>query len=571
MAFRIRPIRVPIIGVDKFSKEFGAISKKLTKAGQSLTQVGQKMTRNVTLPVVAAGAAILATAGDFEASMNQVGVLTNANAKQFEMLEKRARELGATTQFSASEAADGMISLAMAGLDVGEVYKAIPGSLQLAAAAGIGLGEAADIATNIMTPFGKTAKDLTAINDALANTFTRTNTNMVQLAEAMTFVAPIAGPMKISLNETAAALGLMSKSGLKASRAGTSLRGILSRLVNPSREAADALTALKIPKENIIDAKGNVRSLIDVVRAFEEAGAGPAELLKIFGDRAGPGMAALVKEGSKSLETLTGQTKIEGRAAEVAEARMKGLFGQLKALKSAAQELAISFGEAGLLDAATKLVTKITGLIRRFSQASAATKNFILWTGGILAAIGPVLTAIGVGIKIFGFWAGVIAKIAPILAVLKGVLVAVGSTLMAVITSPVTLFIAAAAIWINNIRLIVKHWDELISAFESKFMFFQTLSFFLADIANTLANIIEKIPFAGKIAEFFKLAGKGFELEAAERAAVEFGGATRNVTTTNNAEVLVKVQSEGIPVRAERRSGQNLRLQTDTGLAFAGG
>lgn len=602
----VRPIKIPILGVDQFSKKFGAISKGLRQAGQKLSQTGANLTRNVTLPVVAAGAAILATAGGFESSMNQVGVLTNATAQEFDMLSMRARELGANTQFAASEAAEGMISLAMAGLEVEDVYKAIPGSLQLAAAAGIGLGQAADIATNIMTPFGKQAEDLTKINDALANTFTRTNTTMVELAEAMTFVAPIAGPMNITLNETSAALGLMSKSGLKASRAGTSLRGILSRLANPSKEAAEALAGLKIPKKDMIDAQGNVRSLTAVVKAFEKAGAGPAELLKIFGDRAGPGMAALVKEGSEALETLTEQTKIEGRAAEVAEARMKGLFGQLKKLKSAAQELAISIGEAGVLDAVTKLASKVTGFIQKLGKMDERFKKMIVLGALLAAALGPILLIAG--------------KLAFALSFIWPIILKIG-TAIAFITNPIGLVIAGFLAFIAIIKLtgrkvgetmsgvlvfinplgaiaiwLITRWKRILPFFKLTIMSIIGLFKLLWTVVKPILDLLlEPLEAIGKALFFIldkglgaleRVAGRILPEELKEKIGLDIGrGATpaeavgraagqvaaAGVTNTNNAEVLVRVESDKVPVRTERISGENLQLETDMGLAFLGG
>jgi TP901 family phage tail tape measure protein len=570
MAFGVRPIKVPIVGVDEFSKVFGKIGKRLGQAGQKMAQTGQSLTRSVTLPVVATGAAILATAGDFEASMNQVQVLTQATGQQFEMLQTRARELGATTQFSASEAADAMTFLAMAGLNVQDTYDALPGTLQLAAAAGTDLATAADIATNIMTPFGKGAEDLVAINDALANTFTNTNTNMLQLAEGMKFVAPVAAAMKIELNETAAAMGLLGNAGIQGAMAGTTLRGVLSRLATPSREAIKVLQKLRIRKTDVLDSEGNVKSLTAVVKAFEDSGASAGDMLKVFGQRAGPGMAALVSQGADALAKQTKMNEKSGTAAQVAEARMKGFFGQLKKLRSAAQELAISLGEAGLLSAATKMATKLTEWVGIFSQLRAPTQRFLLWVGGILAAIGPLLIVIGTGVKLFGFLGVTLAKVVPVLIAVKGAVVAVGSGLLTFILSPITLIIAAIVIWIHNIKLIIKNWKSLTSIFSSKFNVFQTLSFFFADLSDSIAGLLAKLPFLGKLADFFKLAAAGFRQEAVERAATEFAPAGGGVMT-NNASVDINVRSEGVPVTAQRKSGENVKISTDTGLAFAGG
>lgn len=570
MAFGIPPIRIRITGVDEFSKTLGSVSRKLQSTGKNIQNVGQTMTRNVTLPTVAAGAAILKVAGGFESTMKQVEVLTGATGQDLERLTNKARELGATTQFSARQAAEGMNSLAMAGLSVDEIYGSIEGSLQLAAASGLDLGVAADYATNIMTPFGKTSEDLTAINDALAHSFSSTNTTMGQLAEAMTYVGSVAGTMGLTINETSAALGLLSRSGAKASQAGTQLRGVLAKIANPSREAASVLSDLKIPRDAIIDSEGNVKSIISLVKAFEDAGANTAQILQIFGQRAGPGMASLVKQGSSELERLTELTYGSGRAQEIAEKKMEGLFGGLKELVSALQELAISIGEAGLLEKATKLTKSLTSLVRKFSEASDATKNFLVIIAGIAAVIGPILTVLGTFLLLTGKLGFAVSKILPILAALKGILMTVGSAITGFLLSPITLTIAAISIWSYNIGLIRKNWNTLVDAFRSKFSFMQTLTFFFQDIADSLSKITDKIPFLGGLSKFFSNAAKGFGIEATERAAERYANSGANVQT-NNAEVDVNVKAEpGTSVRTERKSGKNVRLRTDMGLAFTG-
>lgn len=571
MAFGIPPIRIRITGVDEFSKTLGSVSRKLEKTGKSMQGIGKTMTRNVTLPTVAAGAAILKVAGGFESTMKQVEVLTGATGDDLERLTSKARELGATTQFSASQAAEGMNSLAMAGLSVDEIYGSIGGSLQLAAASGLELGVAADYVTNIMTPFGKASSDLIGINDALAHVFSNTNTTMSELAEAMTYVGSVAGPMGLTINETSAALGLMSKAGIKASQAGTSLRGILAKISSPSKEAVGVLSDLGIPKSAVIDSEGNVRSLIELVKAFEDAGANTAQMLQIFGQRAGPGMAALVGQGSAELGRLTKLTYESGRAQEIAEKRMEGLFGSLRELVSALQELAISIGESGLLDDATKLTELLTSLVRKFGESSDATKRFVTIVAGIAATVGPVLVAIGSFLMLTGKLGIVVAKIAPALVALKGVIVSVGSAIGTFLLSPITLVLAAVSIWLYNFHLLRKNWSTLVDAFRSKFSFLQTLSFFFQDIADSLSKITKKIPFLGGLSKFFSGAAKGFGLEASERAAERFANSGANVQT-NNAEIDVNVRAEpGTSVRTERKSGKYVRLRTDMGLAFIGG
>lgn len=565
MAFGVRPIKIPIVGVDKFSKTFGSISKKLNSSGRKLAQTGQALTSKVTLPIAAAGVAVLATAGQFEQSMNKVGVLTNATGTQFEMLSDRARELGATTQFSASEAASAMTFLAMAGLETQEVFDALPGTLELAAAAGTDLGTAADIATNIMTPFNMKATELTRINDALANTFTRTNTNMVQLAEGMKFVAPVASAMNVQMEETAAAIGLLGNAGIQGAMAGTALRGVLAKISAPSREAVGILQKLRIRKDDVLDSQGNVKSLAAVIGAFEEAGASASDMLQIFGQRAGPGMSALVNQGAEALIKQTELNKESGKAAEVAEARMKGFFGQLLKLKSAAQELAISFGEAGLLNAFTRFIEKLTAVVGWISSLDDGMKNTIVIVSIVTASIGPLLIALGTMIQVVGFAFGGLSKLAILVKGLPAIFGALKVAILA-LASPFAISAAAIGLVAYNIYLITKNWDDFVFAFSSKLALLQTLQFMFADLAGSAAKFSKALGLDA-IGDFFEQRSTAAE-EAAMDLAAQRIGLQSNQTVNSESRVLVEVRSDGTPVRATKSGSKNTQLKTDTGLAY---
>src|SRR5690554_5207658 len=171
---------------------------------------------------------------DFGQEMSTVRAITGATDAQFEQLQNTARELGATTRFSASEAAAGIQFLARAGFEVDDILASIEGTLQLAQAGAMGLAEAADIASNVLTGFRLNAAETSRVVDVLALASNSSNTNVSQLGQAMSMVAPVAAGLGVSVEEASAAIGALSDAGIQSSRAGTGLRRVLSSLESPS-------------------------------------------------------------------------------------------------------------------------------------------------------------------------------------------------------------------------------------------------------------------------------------------------------------------------------------------------
>ncbi|HUW00730.1 MAG TPA: phage tail tape measure protein [Acidimicrobiales bacterium] len=302
-----------------------AAQTQLATFGTSATAAGAKLTKSLTLPIVAIGGIALKAGADFQTAMLQVQAVSGATGVEFESLNDLAKELGRTTQFSASQAADAMGFLAMAGFEANEILGALPGTLNLAAAGNLELAQAADIVTNILTGYGKEVGELGAANDALVQTFTSSNTSLAQLGEAFKFVAPVAASAGLDFNEVTAALGLLGNAGIQASMAGTTLRGGIAKLAKPTNEAQGALERLGI---QVNDSGGQMLPLVDIIRQFEAAGLSTADAMTIFGLRAGPGFAALVSQGADALGDLTTQNALAGEEAELA-AKALGLEGSV--------------------------------------------------------------------------------------------------------------------------------------------------------------------------------------------------------------------------------------------------
>lgn len=403
-----------------FTQKFQAMGKKIQSVGASVSKAGMGLTKGVTLPIVGIGTAAIVAAGEFEQSMNKVRAISGATGDDFDALRAQAAELGRTTSFTAGQAADGMSFLAMAGFKTTDILEAMPGVLDLAAAGQMDLATAADISSNILTGFGRTADQMSSTVDVLAKTFTSSNTDLLQLGDAMKYVAPIANSAGMNFEETAAAVGLLGNAGIQGSMAGTTLRNVISKLLDPSKKAFNTMDDLGLVTEEgalaFVDAEGNLKSFTEIIDLLAKSGASTADIMAIFGARAGPGMAALIDQGAGALADLTADLEgAGGTADQIAKTQLEGLNGQITKMKSAFEGLMITLADSGLLAKATDLIEQLTGFISRLSEGfrmlSPETQNMILKIAGIAAAIGPVLLVVGKLISVVG---GLIAVFNPV-------------------------------------------------------------------------------------------------------------------------------------------------------------
>ena len=377
----------------------------LGKSQQSLINVvgGVIAQFGVLAATVASIALPVREAGEFEAAMSEVKAISGATETEFQALTDIALQMGRETSFSAKQAADGLKFLAIAGLSVEEAIATLPQTLQLARAGALDLGVAADITTNIMSAFGATADELGAINDSLVKAFTSSNTNLQELGTAMVFVAPIAAGLGANFNDLTASLGLLANAGIKGSLAGTTLRGALSKLFNPTREEAEAMGELaeRIGQSeiNLIDAQGNFVGFTEVVRQLEQANISAAEALQIFGLRAGPGMAALLSAGSDALQAFKEELDASaGTAERIAKIMQDNFRGAVTRLQSAISGLLITIGNV-LLPSLSQFADGIANIVNRLTELSQefpkVTEYIVKITGAIIA-LGAAMAAIKV-------------------------------------------------------------------------------------------------------------------------------------------------------------------------------
>ena len=272
----IATLAINIIGnIQGLDAALGRAQQSLNSMGSSLTSAGGKMSLGMTAPIVGIGTAAVMTAADFEQSMNIMQQVSGATQAQMADLQAQALELGAETSFSAGEAASAMLELAKAGMSVDEVSDAIGGTMDLAAAGGLGLAQAAEIAANTVNAFGLSASDTTGIANMLAAAANASSVEVTDLAAGMTMASAVFASNGQSVEDLTTAMALLGNNAMKGSDAGTSLKTMLMRLTAPTDDAAAAIAALGV---NVYDAEGNMRSLPAIMADLRQATYGVNEV-----------------------------------------------------------------------------------------------------------------------------------------------------------------------------------------------------------------------------------------------------------------------------------------------------
>lgn len=377
-----------------FGDKSATAEQKLNGLSSAFKTTGGLLSKNVTLPIVGVGAAAVKTATDFEAGMSEVKAISGATGSEFDALRDKAIEMGAKTKFSASDSADAFKYMAMAGWDASQMMDGIAGIMDLAAASGEDLATTSDIVTDALTAFGLQASDSAHFADVLAQASSKSNTNVGLMGETFKYVAPVAGALGYSIEDTAVAIGLMANSGIKGSQAGTALRSTITRLAKPVGEAKDAVEELKI---SITNADGTMKPLSQTMVELREKFAGLTEEQKtqyaamLAGQEGMSGLLAIVNASDEDFQKLTDEiNNANGAAEDMASVMMDNTAGAVEQLKGALESAGILIGEK-LTPYIRQLAEWITGLVEKFNSLSEEEQDQIVKFGLIFAAIGPVL------------------------------------------------------------------------------------------------------------------------------------------------------------------------------------
>lgn len=530
------------LDTSKFSKGFTSayndlrvFGDKSATAGQkfkgfssALNTVGSGLAKGVTLPLLGVGTAAVKVASSFDSAMSEVKAISGATGTQFTQLRDKAIEMGAKTKFSATESAEAFKYMAMAGWDTKDMLNSISGVMNLAAASGEDLGTVSDIVTDAMTAFGLAADGTTKVlkngynvevsnaehfSDVLAEASSRSNTNVSLMGATFKYVAPIAGAMGYSIEDTAVAIGLMANAGIKGEQAGTALRSTITRLVKPTKESGTAMDALGI---SVTNSDGSMKSLDDVLRQVRSSMSGLTEDQKasyaamLAGQEGMSGLLAIVNASDEDYQKLSESIQnCTGASQEMADTMQDNLGGAVTLLKSALESAGITIGER-LTPYIRELAEWITGLVEKFNSLSDSQQDLIVKIGLILTAIAPVML---IGSKVFSLLSSVI-----------GIITAVGSALSTVFafglnatalsaagaSTGVTMLAGAIGFLASPITLVIAAITALVAAFVIAYKKSETFRNFINSLVEDLKTFFtETVPqafeiFKEKISEVFE-------------------------------------------------------------------
>lgn len=436
-------------------QKIAATGEKLKTVGDNIFSAGQKLLP-VTAGVTALGTASVTTAANFESSMSQVqatmGITKDSMSKvngqsvnTMDTLSKLAKKMGAETAFSASECAEALNYLALAGYDTEQMCNTLPTVLNLAAAGDIALADASDMVTDAMSALGMGVDEAETMVDQMAKTASTTNTSVAQLGEGILTIGATAKSIKGGTAELNTALGILANNGIKGAEGGTHLRNIILSLQNPTDKAAAQMEALGI---SVYDSEGNMRSMNDILGDLNKSMDGMTSAEKsniigtIFNKTDLSSVNALLANTGSTWDSLQKSiTESGGAAQQMADTQLDNLQGQITILKSALEGLAISFGEL-LMPAIKQIVGWVQKFVDWLNGLSEGTQKTVVTIALLAAALGPVLIVIGKVISAVGTIMTVVPKITGVINTVKGAFAALNTTMLA---NPIVLIIAAIA------------------------------------------------------------------------------------------------------------------------------
>ena len=459
-------------------QKIAASGEKLKSAGDNIANAGTKLLPT-TAAVTALGTASVNTAANFESSMSQVqatmgitkesmSTLNGQSVNTMDALSKLAQEMGASTAFSATECAQALNYLALAGYSTQEMADTLPTVLNLAAAGGIDLASASDMVTDAMSALGMETSEADKMVDQMAKTASTTNTSVAQLGEGILTIGATAKSIKGGTAELNTALGILANNGIKGAEGGTHLRNIILSLQNPTDQAAKLIQELGV---SVYDSQGNMRSMNDILGDLNTSmeGMTSAEkdniISKIFNKTDLASVNALLANTGSTWDSLQQSIANSGGAAQqMADTQLDNLQGQLTLLKSALEGLAISFGQL-LMPALKSIVGVVQKVVDWLNSLDEGTKKVIVTVALVAGALGPVLIIVGKVISAVGTIMTIVPKLASVINVVKGAFAALNTTMLAnpifLIIAAITALVAAFIYLWNNCDGFRQFWIDL--------------------------------------------------------------------------------------------------------------
>lgn len=523
--------------LDVFKREGATVQDKLSGLGSAFTSAGKTLTKNFTLPLAGLGTLAVNTTASFEAAMSQVSAtmgLTKDSTAELngelvntqEALEALAKKLGAETKFSATEAAEAINNMAMAGYNVQETYDTLPQVLSLASAGCLDLDYATQLVANGLNVMGLSTKDATEFADKLAVTAANAYGSVSDFGEGILIAGAQAKLANVNLTDTYTALGILGDNGISASEGGTYLRNTLKNLYTPTEDASKALAELGVQTAN---SDGTLRDFQTVLQELGQSLDGLTEdqrikaMSRIFDTRTISAANALIENSTERWDELSATIDAAGGAAsQMADTQLNNLNGQITILKSALEGAAIAFGELLLpiVKDVTAFVQKLVDWVNNLTEGQKKTIVTIL---EIVAAAGPLLLILGKVVNFILKIINIVPKVIELFKLLGAVMAA--NPIGLIVTAIAALVAAFIYLW-NNCEEFRQFWIDLWEGVQDVFnavvdwfdqaiqdviSFFKNLPTkigqFLDEVVNWFATLPERIAYwlgfaAGKIVQW---------------------------------------------------------------------
>jgi TP901 family phage tail tape measure protein len=481
------PLAVVISAIDKASAPLAKLGGRIDAFGAKASKLGASLTLGITAPVVGLFTLATAKAIETDRAMASLGATSGATADQ---LAEAARAAAAIPgDFDPKHGLDALTAMGKLGLSLAESMAALPLATNLAIASQSDLAETAGLTLKVLRAYNLEVADVARVTDLLATANSQSDLGLAGVAEQLVKVSPLAHDLGLGLEDVAAAVIALGKVGAEPTAV---LRASMAALLKPTKQAAEALARLKIHRADIFTSTGDLRGLTEVVEVLEKRGASARDLLDIFGKKAGPGMAALLQQGSSALRaTATNLSKV-GTAAAQAGARINSTEGALWELDNTLDDLKITLARSGILESVTKMAHGLADVLERANKLDPRLLELGITLATIAAALGPIIWLAGNVVTAFG-------KIAAAAEWLGSILVPVAAALGLPfeLVAAMALAIPAAIFW----------WDDLTAALARFIQKFDTV--------KAAANWIEENLLFGKADAF------GHVVTAEDRARFE--------------------------------------------------
>lgn len=464
------------------SAKLSALGAQFKQVGSKLTSIGRGLSMYVTAPLVGIGAASLKAGSSFDTAMSQVAATSGKTVKEIDELRKFAKKMGSTTSFSATEAAQGLNYMALAGYDAKKSMKMLPTVLSLAAAGAMDLAGASDMVTDAQTALGLSLDETSTLVDQMAQTSSKSNTSVSQLGEAILTIGPTAKSMAGGTREVNQVLGLLADNGIKGAKAGTHLRNIL--LSMNTDKVKDAFHELGV---EVFDAEGNMRDFSEIFPELSKAMDGLTSeertgmLQKLFNKTDLSSLNALLDTSADRWEELgLAIDDASGSAAKMADTQLDNMQGSLTLLKSALEGAGIAISD--VLAPYVKILAEfVSGLVSKFNGLNPTVQKVITIIGVLAAALGPLLV-------MAGMIATAIGTLLPMLGSLSAPVVAVVAGIGALVAAFATAYAKSASFRsvVNQIGAVIG--KQLLSVVKAAVSFFKQLVAVIIDTASGVAT-----------------------------------------------------------------------------------